>query len=352
MIMFLEQLSNARGVSGNEAAVRELILDKIRPRIDEYRVDALGNLIAIKHPRGASARRARTKRTLRVMLDAHMDEVGLLVVQADKDGFLKFKKVGGIDERVLLSKVVLIGENKIPGVIGCKPVHLVKAEERRRIPEADSLTIDIGAQSEGEALGAVKLGDYATFATTFEKFGDGLVKGKALDDRAGCAALVELLEADYPFDVYAAFTVQEEVGLRGARTAAYFIQPDLAFALETAVCDDSPKARDESPTTQLGFGPAISVMDRSHIADKRLLNLLFETARENKIPYQIKQPMIGSTDAGRIHLARSGVPSVSVSTPARYIHSPAAVMSLADYENLVKLIKHALPKLARGLENL
>ncbi len=345
--MFLEQLSNARGVSGNEAEVRELILAKIRPCIDSYRIDALGNLIAVKRPR-----KDRAKRALKVMLDAHMDEVGLLIVKADKDGFLNFKKVGGIDDRILLSKVVLIGKDQIPGVIGYKPIHLIKRDERDRIPEADTLLIDIGAKSDGEALGAVKIGDYATFATTFERFGEGLVKGKALDNRAGCAALVELLGMDYSFEVYAAFTVQAQVDARGARTAAYFIEPDIAFAMETTVCDDSPKEKDESPTTRLGHGPAISVMDRSHISDKRLLNLLFETAREHKIPYQIKQPMIGGTDAGRIHLVRGGVPAVSIATPARYIHSPAAVMSLSDYENNVKLLKHALPKLAHGLENL
>lgn len=346
-MMFLEQLSNASGVSGNEEAVRELILDRIKPHIDEYKIDALGNLIAIKH-----ARRSRTRRALRVMLDAHMDEVGLLIVQADKDGYLRFKKVGSIDDRVLLSKVVQIGKDRVPGVIGYKPVHLLKADERARIPEVDTLTIDIGCKTDGEALGAVKTGDFATFATTFEEFGEGLVKGKALDDRAGCAALVELLDDKYPFDVYAAFTVQEEIGLRGARAAAYFIEPDIAFAIETTVCDDSPKERDESPTTRLGHGPAISVMDRSHIADKRLLNLLFDTARAEGIPYQIKQPLIGSTDAGRIHLSRGGVPSVSIATPARYIHSPAAVMSLSDYENKVDLLRHALPKLSHGLDDL
>lgn len=345
--MFLEQLSNASGVSGNEGVVRDLILAKIKPLIDEYKIDALGNLIAVKH-----ARRSRSKRALRVMLDAHMDEVGLLIVKAETDGFLRFKKVGAIDDRVLLSKVVLIGPDRVPGVIGYKPVHLIKPDERSRIPEADTLTIDIGCKSSAEALGAVKIGDYVTFATTFEMFGEGLVKGKALDDRAGCAVLAELLEENYPFDVYAAFTVQEEIGLRGSRAAAYFIEPDIAVAIETTVCDDSPKERDESPTTRLGSGPAISIMDRSLIADKRLLNLLFETARAEGIPYQIKQPLIGSTDAGRIHLSRAGVPSVAVASPARYIHSPAAVMSLSDYENHVNLLRHALPKLSHGLDNL
>jgi endoglucanase len=337
--MLLEKLSNARGVSGNEAEVREILIDTVKSRVDAYRVDSIGNLITFKKARGA--RRA----ALKVMLAAHMDEVGLLIVHHDSNGHLRFRKVGGIDDRVLLSKVVLIGKDKIPGVIGVKPIHLLKEKERDEIIDFESMTIDIGAKNKEEAQSAVNIGDYATFATEFATLDSGLAKGKALDDRAGCTVLAEILKRDYPFDLYGVFTVQEEVGLRGARVAAFAVEPDVAFALEGTVCDDSPKKKDVSPTTRLGEGPAITIADRSFIADKRLVDLLIETARENRIPYQIKQPMVGGTDAGRIHITKEGIPSVAVAVPTRYIHTPVSLFDLKDFENTVALMTKALPRL-------
>ena len=208
------------------------------------------------------------------------------------------------------------------------------------------MVIDIGVSSQEEAEKLVKRGDYAAFATPFAELGD-VVKGKAFDDRAGCAVLVELVKERYPSDLYAVFTVQEEMGARGARVAAYAVAPDVAFALEGTIADDLPKKKDTSPTTQLGAGPAITIMDRSVIADKRLVKLLVETAKEEGIPYQFKQPGVGGTDAGRIHLTREGVPSTVVSVPCRYIHAPACLLSLTDFENTVRLMKGALGKLTR-----
>lgn len=335
----LEALSNARGVSGDESAVRALIAAQIQKRVDEYRVDALGNMIALKR----AGRRA--SRAPRVLIAAHMDEVGFLITHIDKEGFLRFEKVGGIDDRVLPSKSVLIGSRALPGVIGFKPQHLSPEAERKKVPTADELVVDIGATSREDALGAVKPGDYATFDTTFGALGDNCVRGKALDDRAGCALLVELLNEAYPFDLYAAFTTQEELGLRGARSAAYGVAPDMAFVLEATVCDDSPKGKDLSPTTRLGAGPALTLADRTLLADKRLVKLLHETAVAHDIPFQYKQPLVGSTDAGRLHLTRGGVPSAVVSIPARYIHSPAALISLDDYQNALKLLIATLPKI-------
>ncbi len=345
--MLLEKLSNARGVSGSEKEVRDLLSDTVKDRVDEYRVDSIGNLITYKKAKGARQRTA-----LRVMIAAHMDEIGLMIVHHDSKGYLKFSKVGSIDDRVLLSKVVLIGKDKIPGVIGVKPVHLLEEKERKQVIEYKSMYIDIGAKSKEEAAGKAKIGDYATFATEFGEMGDGLVKGKALDDRTGCALLAEILKRDYPFDLYGVFTVQEEVGARGARVASHAIEPDVAFVLESTICDDSPKEKDISPTTRLGDGPAITVADRSLIADRRLVNLLIETAKENRIPYQIKQPLVGGTDAGRIHLAKAGVPSAAVSVPTRYIHSPVNLLSLKDFDNTLTLMVKALPRLGKGLENL
>ncbi len=338
--MLLEKLSNARGVSGNEQEVRDIIIEVIKDRVDEYRIDTLGNLITLKRARG------RSRAAFRVMLAAHMDEVGLMIVYIESTGHLRFRPVGGIDARVLLSKVVLIGKDKVPGVIGVKPIHLLKQKEREQVLDVESLTIDIGAKSKEEAAGVVKVGDYATFATEFAEMGDGLVKGKALDDRTGCAVLVDLLRRDYPFDLYGVFTVQEEVGARGARVAAFAIEPNVAFALESTVCDDSPKTRDISPTTRLGAGVAISVADNTLLSDPHLVNLLIETAQENRIPYQIKQPMKGGTDAGRIHMVKEGIPSIAVAVPTRYIHSSVSLLSLQDFDNTIALMNKTLIKLS------
>ena len=340
--MLLEKLSNARGVSGNEAEVREILIEAVKDHVDEYRVDTIGNLIALKKTKGT-----RGRSTLKVMLAAHMDEVGLMIVHHESNGHLRFEPVGGIDARVLLSKVVLIGKDKIPGVIGVKPIHLLKQSERQQVMDVDSMTIDIGAKTKEEAQGLVKIGDYTTFATEFSPIGTDCVKGKALDDRAGCAALVEILKHDYPFDVYGVFTAQEEVGARGARVAAYAIDPTYAFALEGTVCDDSPKKKDVSPVTRVGDGPAITFADNSLLSDRRLVNLLVETAQENKIPYQFKQAVAGGTDAGRITLIKEGVPSVAVAVPTRYIHSPVSLLSKHDLDNLIALMTKTLPQVAR-----
>ena len=345
--MILKELSEAFGVSGGEDEVREIIIEAIKDHVDEYRVDSMGNLIALKKGTGESK--------LKVMVAAHMDEVGLMITHIDEEtGALRFRPVGGIDDRILLSKVVLIGQDRLPGVIGVKPVHLLKDEERRRVIKVEQMTIDIGAKSKKEAEKAVKIGDYAVFATGFRQLAeDGLrtVKGKAFDDRAGCAVLIEVLKQRYPFDLYPVFTVQEEVGLRGARVAAYAVEPDAAFVLEGTICDDMPKKKDVSPTTRLGAGPAITIMDRSFIADRGLVKLLVETAEELGIPHQFKQPGLGGTDAGAIHLAKEGIPSVTVAVPCRYIHSPVCLLSLEDFENTARLMKATLGRLASKKED-
>jgi endoglucanase len=212
------------------------------------------------------------------------------------------------------------------------------------VVKVDALRIDIGATSKEAALRRVKVGDRATFAARFERVGD-TVRARALDNRVGCAALIELLRGDpLPFDLWAAFTVQEEIGLRGARVAAYAIDPAAAFVLEGTVCDDLPKEDDASPTTELGKGPAISVMDRSALANRRLVEHLASTARALGLPYQIKQPGVGGTDAGAVHLARGGVPTVAMAVPCRYIHAPIALMSVTDFQNEITLLRAALER--------
>lgn len=348
--MLLKELSEARGVSGNEAAVREVILNAVKGLADEQRIDALGNLICLRKARRPGAERTPRK----VMVAAHMDEVGLVITGINNDGTLRFGKVGGIDDRILLSKQVLIGQEAVPGVIGYRPIHLIPRAERERAADVSKAAIDVGATSRSGAEKLVKLGDHVSFRAAFEVLDEGglrTAKGKAFDDRAGCAVLVELLKEDFAFDLYAAFTAQEEVGLRGARVAAYSVSPEVSFALEGTVCDDLPKKKDSSPVTEIGKGPVITLMDRSFIADRRLVKLLVDTAQRLGIPYQFKRGTVGGTDAGAIHLTREGVPSAVVSVPVRYIHAPVSLLSLSDLEYTVQLVREALHTLEGGLES-
>ncbi|OGO06986.1 MAG: hypothetical protein A2Y73_00265 [Chloroflexi bacterium RBG_13_56_8] len=349
--MILKELSEARGVSGDEGRVREIILAAVEENVDEHRADALGNLICLRKARRKGAAGAWPTK---VMVAAHMDEIGLIITGINKDGTLRFDKVGGIDDRVLLSQQVLVGAEAVPGVIGSRPIHLTPAAERGRVVDSHKTAIDIGAKDAADAEKRVHPGDYASFRTSFEELDEkGLrtVKGKALDDRVGCTLLVELLKGDYSFDLYAVFTTQEEVGLRGATVAAYAVDPDVGFALEGTTCDDLPKKEDISPVTELGKGPAITFMDRSVIADRRLVKLLVETAEKLGIPYQFKRAVTGGTEGGAIHLTREGVPSAVVSVPVRYIHAPVSLLSLSDVDHTLELMQGALQALEGGLES-
>jgi len=312
--------------------------EAVKDHVDEMRVDSIGNLIAIKHSDSALPSAAPP---LRMMLAAHMDEVGFMITRIDKSGGLRFRPVGGLDDRILLAKVVQVGQNRVPGVIGSKPIHLMDRDEEGRVLKIDDLVIDIGASSREEAEKLVSLGDRAVFATRFEEL-PTVVKGKALDDRVGCAVLAEVVRERYPVELVAVWTVQEEIGARGARVAAYGLEPGVAIALEGTICDELPKKKDVSPVTRMGHGPAITVMDHSLIADPRLVRLLIQTAEAEGIPCQVKQPGLGGTDAGRIHLAREGVPATAVAVPCRYIHAPAALMDPADFDNTVRLIRATL----------
>ena len=339
--MTLEALSNAFGPSGCEGKVRRVVIDAIADKVDELQVDHLGNVIA--RQKGAQYP------DFKVMVSAHMDEVGFMITHIDDGGLLHFTKVGGIDDRVLPAKVVRIGRSEIRGVISVKPVHLTDQAERNKVISYENMTIDIGVSSKAEAERLVDRGDYAVFDVAYEDLGVPsmpMAKGKAFDDRAGCAVLVELIEhGPYPFDFWPVFTTMEEVGLRGAQVAAYRVMPDAALALEGTICDDGPREEDTSPTTAVGKGPAISPMDRSVIADRRLVRLLVETAEAEGIPYQFKQPGMGGTDAGAIHLAKTGVPSVPVSVPSRYIHSPVCMLSKDDLNNTVRLMTATLQRM-------
>ncbi|MDE0633603.1 MAG: M20/M25/M40 family metallo-hydrolase [Caldilineaceae bacterium] len=321
----LEKLSKARGVAGHEGAVRAILREELAPFVEDLSVDSIGNLIARKGGPDAADQN-------RVMLAAHMDEVGGMVMRANSDGTVKFRSVGGLDPRILPGKRVTIGPQAVPGVILRAP-HAARSG-RRVVPISD-LLIDTGG------AGGIEPGDMITFESGYEQYGK-LLKGKAFDDRVGCYILAELLKSEFPCELVGVFTVQEEIGLRGAGVAAYTVQPDVAVALEGTVADDLPKQNDVSPTTQLGKGPAISVMDRSAHADRRLVRILTETASDHDIPWQIKQPGVGGTDVGTIHLARAGVPAVAVAVPCRYIHTPAALMDPEDVKNTIQLMSKAL----------
>ena len=347
----LGRLSDAFGPSGREAAVRSLIKAEVEPLVDRLEVDAMGNLITFKAGTGAEPR-------LKVMLSAHMDEVGFMITEVDKSGLLKFVPVGGIDARLLLAKRVFVGgdrvgADRVPGVITGPVPHLQTAESKRRVLEIDDLAIDIGAGDEKAANGKVKQGDYGVFATQFQPLSEDpawpTVRGKAFDDRAGCAALIGLLAERYPVDLYGVFTVQEEVGLRGARVAAYRVEPDAAISLEGTICDDLPQPpdADDTPVTRLGDGPAVSLMDRALVSHPGLLRLLQDTAEAEGIRIQYKAPMLGSTDSGAIHLTRAGVPAITASIPCRYIHSPAAILNLNDLADTVRLVGAALRRIER-----
>ncbi len=350
--MYLEQLSNAFGVSSAEADVRKIIIDAAGPYADEWRVDTMGNLFITRRSRPAQSSDQPRRR---VMVTAHMDEVGFMISKITDRGLLKFKPIGGFDRRVLLGKAVVVGESRVPGVIGLKPVHLLRRGEYDKVDGLDSMYIDVGATNDKPGSN-IKIGDFATFATRFGYLGGqarhrrdrGLVKGKAFDNRAGCAVLLELLKSDHPIELVAVFTVQEEIGLRGARVATYAADPDIAFVLECTAADDGPPEKEDAPDgfPRLGDGPAITVMDRSVIADRRLIDVLIKSAESEGLPYQFKRPGIGGTDAGAVHLTRQGVPSAVVSVPARYIHAPAAVLDLADFWNTVKLMEAALRRVA------
>ncbi|MEM1563538.1 MAG: M42 family metallopeptidase [Candidatus Bathyarchaeia archaeon] len=337
----LEKLSNACGVAGREEEVRNLMKNMLKPYVDEIKEDKLGNVIGVKKGE---------KNAPKVMLAAHMDEIGLFVKTISKEGFLQFTKIGGIDDRILLAQKVIVHTEKGPlhGIIGSKPPHIQKEEERKKVMTYDELFIDIGAENQEEAKKmGVKIGDPISFDIKFAKIGNDIVIGKAFDDRVGCAVMVETMKQlkETECTVYAVGTVQEEVGLRGATTAAFGIYPDVGMALDVTIAGDVPGVKEVEAPVKLRKGPSITVADYGLITHPKVLRLLVDAAEENSIPYQLETGLQGSTDAARISLTREGVPSGVISVPTRYIHSPASLLSLKDAENAVKLTVAAIKKI-------
>jgi tetrahedral aminopeptidase len=342
-IKLLERLCNASGVSGDEGEVRRIVLEELKHHADEVKVDVLGDVLAIK--KGSTPEGDRKR--LRVMLSAHMDEVGLMLVADDGEGLFRFEVVGGIDVRQLPGKAVLVGREHVPGVIGARPIHLTSREERKERIPLEAMRIDVGP-----GTSQVKPGDRATFATRFGRSGPSLM-AKALDNRLGVTTLIELIKhAPAEIDLLAAFTVQEEIGPRGAKVAAFAFQPDLGIAVDATPANDLPGWNGEENTaynTRLGCGPAIYVADNSTLSDPRLVRWLVETGDAMKIPYQIRQPGGGGTDAGAIQKALAGIPSVSISVPHRYSHTAISIARLEDWKNSLALLQAALARLSHEL---
>ncbi len=336
--MDIKTLTSLSGVSGNEYEIRTAIMAELESLGISYECDVLGNVIAKRGTRGP-----------KVLVDAHMDEVGLIITHIEKNGFLRFAPVGGIDPRVLVSKRVLVGAKKVPGVIGAKAIHLQKPDERTKVIPIDGLSIDIGAKSQEQAGTKVQLGDYAVFDTQYEELSSGIIKAKALDDRVGCALLFEIIKQDWQnLQLYAVFTVQEEVGLRGAQVAAYAIRPDLGIALEGTVCADIPGTDKEYQVTRLGQGAVISVMDRGSIPNRGMVEKFVKLAEGNDIPFQYRESTFGSNDAGAIQQAGTGCAVASISVPCRYIHTPCSIMYISDFEAARKLTIHFLKSVEGG----
>ncbi|NLB73507.1 MAG: M42 family metallopeptidase [Firmicutes bacterium] len=341
--MLLRTLTEAIGVSGQEQEVASIIREQVSPYCDKVETDALGNVVAIK---------SGDEKGPKVMLAAHMDEIGLMVMFIEKSGTLRFKPIGGVDPRVLVSKSVYVGKNRVPGVIGAKPIHLQKWEETDKPFDIDGLFIDIGAKDKDEAEKLVKLGDGIIFATKYEDIGNTRAKAKAFDDRVGCAVLARLLmmEKRWNFTIQGVFTAQEEVGGRGAQVASYRLEPDMAIAFEGTTASDVPGSKEHLYSTSLGKGPALTHADASFVADPRIVKRLMEVADAKGIPYQMRELTTGGTDAGRIHLTREGVPAGLVSIPTRYIHSPVSIIDRNDFENAIKLMAAFLDSIQeRGL---
>lgn len=323
------------GIAGREETIRNYILAQIQEYCT-YSVDPLGNIIAYKKGENPS------KHT--IMVSAHMDEVGMIVTGYQKDGMLRIDTVGGIDPRVILGRTVTI-ENKINGVIGTKAVHMQTADEKGSAVSIDKLYVDIGATDDEEAAKYVQLGDQVCFQGAYGMFGNGRIKGKAIDDRIGCAMMIKLIQSKLTYDTVFAFVTQEEIGLRGSTAVAYTINPDIAIVLEATTAADLSNVEGAKRTCELGKGPVVGFMDRATIYDKDLYRLAYNLAKEQNLLCQTKTTIAGGNDAGAISKSRGGVKTIAISVPCRYLHSPFCVIDQKDAEQMLTLVSCMLQKI-------
>ena len=334
MINLFEKLCLMSAPSGSEEKLGEFILNEVS-KYAECTLQPNGNIICFK--------KGKKRPLKKVMVDAHTDEVGIIVTNILSDGFVKFATLGGINVEVMLGRRVLF-ENGTVGVIGIKPTHLASADEKKKYPDVSSLYIDIGASSEEDAKSLIKIGDSAILEGSYALLSDNTIKSRAIDDRAGVAVLISLLKEEAEYDFYATFTVQEELGCRGALTAAFAVAPDAAIVLEATTAADLHGVSSDNKICKLGQGPAISIIDHGTLYDKRLVS----AALNSGIKCQIKEKLAGGNNSGVIHLSRSGCPTLAISLPCRYIHSPSSVANLSDLENMYLLAKKLVFDVAGG----
>ena len=330
----LKELCLINGVSGDEGAVRKRIISLIEGCC-EYRIDPLGSIICFKKGRKTPEKK--------LMICAHMDEVGFIVTYIRSDGTLSFGTVGGIDPAVIIGRQVTVKSSitgeEIYGVVGSTAVHNLSKEQREKAAKTDSLYIDIGAENKEEAEKLVAQGDCAYFVSEFTELGSRRIKAKAIDDRAGCAMMIEMIRGELEYDTWFVFNVQEEIGLRGATASAFAVAPDFAIVLESTTAADIDGSSGAKRVCELGKGPVVSFMDRSTMYDKELFRFAFDVAAENGIPCQTKSMVAGGNDAGAIHISGKGVRTMAVSLPCRYLHSPSSVIEYSDMENAFKLVR-------------
>jgi len=336
-----QKLSSLIGVSGYEDDVRNFIIGEIEQKelADRAWIDPLGNVLAIKEGEVGDNR---------ILLDAHIDEIGFMISHIEKRGFLRFVPIGGWDKRILLGQSTILksgSEEFFHGIIGSKPPHLTSAEERKKVLEISDMYIDIGLNSKEEVLkNNINIGTVGTLFSPFVEFPNGMVRGKAFDDRTGCNVILQimmLLKEKYHLKdtVLFNFAVQEEIGGQGALTGAYNLKPTKALAIENTTAADVPGINDSEIPAYLGKGPAITIADKSIISNPKINERLVKNAELDKIPYQFKKPRYGGTDAAKIQITRVGVPSSVVSVPCRYIHSPTSLLKLEDIYNTIRLIE-------------
>lgn len=342
MLTYLKDLCLLDGISGREKSVADYIFKRTDLAVDTDWVgdDPIGNMIIFKKGR-------KTPKN-KVMLSAHMDEVGFIVTYICDNGFLKFTNVGGVDSKVACGRAVSVGENAVTGIIGQKAMHLCSGDEGSTCKELSSLYIDIGADSKEEAEKLVSIGDSVHFKSDYVEFGNNKIKAKAIDDRFGCAIMLKMLQEELEYDTYFAFLVQEEVGCRGAGPAVWRVRPDYAIVLEATTASDIAFVDDENTVCRQGEGAVVSFMDRSTVYDMDLFKGAFRLAKEKGIKIQPKTTVAGGNDAGTIHKSCEGVRTIAISLPCRYIHSGTCVADKRDMNACYELAKALLKEYANA----
>lgn len=338
MLDTLTTLCYLSGASGYEDEVRDYILERVMPFADGILTDSMGNLIITK--------KGLKRPDKKILVCAHMDEVGLIVTAIDDEGYLRFDFLGGVDRRVLIGKRVYIGRDRVHGVIGIKPYHHVDKDEEKRVPKREALYIDIGVTSKAAARELVSLGDAVVFDDSVLEFGEGYLKAKALDDRIGCAAMIKLIESELPCDCTFAFTVQEEIGTRGAKVVSARVEPDLALVLEGTTAADIPGVPPGKQICALGGGLVIPFMDKGTVYSRALYKTVTALADANGIKWQTKTLIAGGTDASAVQRSGAGVETIAISAPIRNIHSPASIAKISDFTDMPRLARLLLESLS------